>query len=70
MIALLKFLLIVYVLYWLAKQAIKAFLPRLIFKKHQEFQRKQGEMNVDNPTTPAINKKFKGGEYIDYEEVK
>ena len=67
----LKFLLILALsLYVLSK--IGSFLARAGSSQQYRQTRPGGEgkIHVDTPPKPQKNKDFKGGEYVDYEEVK
>ncbi len=75
----LKVVLIIVAIYYSLKLIARVFLP-IILKKimekygisHNQQQRKQtskeGEVNIKE--TPANKKKYAGGEYVNYEEVK
>ncbi len=77
--ALLKFILIIGIIYWLFKTVGKFFFNTLTnkeggqnpFQGNQQQPPREGSIHVDyNPNEKKGNQQdFKGGEYVDYEEV-
>lgn len=51
---------------FISKQVGKA--QRQVFEQQREAQRRTGNMNVDS--VPPRKDSFRGGEYVDYEEIK
>lgn len=51
---------------FISKQVSKA--QRQVFEQQREAQRRAGRVNVD--TAPPRKDSFRGGEYVDYEEIK
>ncbi len=43
---------------------------RQLVKEQKKTQKKEGEVRVENRSTDSKRPGFKGGEYVDYEEVK
>ena len=64
---LIKTILILILTYYVIKTIVKWLLPAAIFKSQQRFQREQ-EQRVKK-TKSENRPSFKGGEYIDFEEV-
>jgi len=72
--------LIYYALKWIAKFAIPLLLNHLLGKYGYNSQRwqeqnnqgttKEGEVHLKSTETTKKKKKFSGGEYVDFEEIK
>ena len=66
MIRFLAYILIFFILFRLVGSVFKLFLGN----REQNAPKKRGNVNVQSPTKEDKKKKgYKGGEYIDYEEV-
>lgn len=74
--SLFKLILTIVIIYWLFKTVGKFFFNTLTNKERQQspYQRnkkqpREGSVHVDSKPNKDNIKDFKGGEYVDYEEV-
>ena len=68
---------LIYVVPYISKYLIRAFITKQVNKVQSEFKKnntaspkKEGEVKVDYAPKNENKEHLKGGEYVDYEEVK